>query len=117
MPWYNAVDQREAQLREIRAPGYRCLWPSRFVIFVSSIDPAQGDLYVSSYSETLFGWTQDEWIADPRRWSMQVHPDDRARAVAAMEQLRVQGGTLSHEYRMFGATAPSSGKQRSTTGR
>ncbi len=35
--------------------------------------------YVSPQIEEILGYSPDEWLADPRLWARQLHPDDRER--------------------------------------
>ncbi|MEP7059888.1 MAG: PAS domain-containing protein [Actinomycetota bacterium] len=47
-------------------------------------DPATGQtLYISPQIEQLFGYTPEEWLADPELWSRHLHPDDRDWVLAA----------------------------------
>jgi diguanylate cyclase (GGDEF)-like protein/PAS domain S-box-containing protein len=39
--------------------------------------------YVNDWIEPILGFTVEEWTADPRLWARQLHPDDRAKALAA----------------------------------
>ncbi len=39
--------------------------------------------YVNAWIEPILGFTVDEWTADPGLWSRQLHPADRAKALAA----------------------------------
>ncbi len=95
-----AIEQREARLRESERE-YRALAEQMpAVIFTADIDPKRGDLYVSPYIETMFGWTPAEWLAEPARWITQVHPDDYEMVVATMNQLRATGGAVSYDHRM-----------------
>ena len=58
-------------------------------------------LFVSPQIETLLGYTQEEWLADPRLWFTRLHPDD-AQAVLA-EELRCirERDQFSLEYRLL----------------
>jgi diguanylate cyclase (GGDEF)-like protein/PAS domain S-box-containing protein len=38
--------------------------------------------YVNEWIEPILGFTAQEWLSDPTIWSRQLHPDDRAKAVA-----------------------------------
>ena len=47
--------------------------------FMASFENGRSDMYVSSYIETLLGYTAEEWIEDPVLWYQRLHPEDRAR--------------------------------------
>ncbi len=57
--------------------------------------------YVSPQIETLLGFTPQEWMADPRSWREQIHPDDLERVLAAESTLQGEGDRFSVEYRMY----------------
>ncbi len=49
-------------------------------------DPQSGrNLYISPQVEEMFGYTPEEWIADPKLWEARLHPEDRDRVVAENE--------------------------------
>src|SRR3984957_10570965 len=63
--------------------------------FMAWFENGRSDLYVSSYIETLLGYTATEWSENPILWYQRLHPDDRqrwneefARTVSSAEPLR-----------------------------
>src|SRR5439155_25823007 len=49
-------------------------------------DPVTGDdIYISPQIETMFGYTQEEWLGDPDLWADRLHPDDREWVMAENE--------------------------------
>jgi diguanylate cyclase (GGDEF)-like protein/PAS domain S-box-containing protein len=56
-------------------------------------------LYVSSFIETLLGYTPEEWMADPTLWTRSLHDDDRDAVLAAEDRLSA-GGRIAVEYRI-----------------
>ena len=94
----DVTEQREAQdrLREAER---------RFRGLVEQIpaitfreDPATGEiLYVSPQIQQIYGYTPEEWMADPHLWEAHLHPDDRDRVVASNEA--DDGDTWSIDYR------------------
>jgi PAS domain S-box-containing protein len=58
-------------------------------------------VYISPQVEAMLGFTPQEWLDDPRRWSKQIHPDDRERILEAMSRLRSGDGDLRAEYRLL----------------
>ena len=63
-------------------------------------DPASGrNVYVSPQVEPMFGYTPEEWTADPTLWEQCLHPDDRDRIVA--ENGSDEGDRWSVEYRIL----------------
>jgi PAS domain S-box-containing protein len=57
--------------------------------------------YVSPQIETMLGFTPAEWLAEPRPWKQQIHPDDYERVMAASELSQVTGGPFDIEYRIL----------------
>jgi PAS domain S-box-containing protein len=58
-------------------------------------------LYVSPQIETMFGYTPEEWMADPDFFSKLLHPEDRERVIAEDERTEETGEPFSMEYRQF----------------
>jgi PAS domain S-box-containing protein len=47
--------------------------------FMAWFENGRCELYVSSYIETLLGYTATEWSENPILWYQRLHPDDRQR--------------------------------------
>jgi len=70
------------------------------ITYVAEPGPAGRWRYVSARIEEMLGYSQAEWLADPRLWARCVHPEDRARVVAEEERDVASGGAIRSEYRM-----------------
>ncbi len=71
----------ELRTAEIR---YRSLVESLpMYVFVDSVDDASSNIYTSPQSETITGYTAEEWTRDPELWPKVIHPDDRERVLEA----------------------------------
>jgi PAS domain S-box-containing protein len=57
-------------------------------------------LYVSPQVESILGYTQEEWVENPRIWLEQIHPDDVERVMAEENESRDTLRPLVSEYRM-----------------
>lgn len=57
--------------------------------------------YISPQVETLLGYSPAEWLADQKLWRKLLHPDDKERVLAAVEQADATGESLNIEYRLF----------------
>jgi two-component system cell cycle sensor histidine kinase/response regulator CckA len=55
---------------------------------------------VSPQIEALTGVPAKEWLATPDVWIQHVHPDDRASALEARQQIQECGGRYEIEYRL-----------------
>ncbi len=55
------------------------------------------NLYISPQVEDVYGYTPEEWMADPGLWAGSLHPDDRAWVVA--ESTADTGDGWSVDYR------------------
>lgn len=69
------------------------------MMYRAQVDPPYSTLYVSPYIRVL-GYTVEGWMADPMAWRKTLHPDDQARAVAALSQVHEDGSDHQIEYRM-----------------
>jgi diguanylate cyclase (GGDEF)-like protein/PAS domain S-box-containing protein len=58
--------------------------------------------YVSPQIEEILGYSPEEWMADPRLWARQLHPDDRERALEQETRPAGDQGTIPPiDYRMI----------------
>jgi len=69
------------------------------ITYIAALDEAKTRLYVSPQIETLLGFTQAEYLADPDLWRKQLHPDDRERVLAEATRLYEGSETFVSEYR------------------
>ena len=58
------------------------------------------DIYVSPQLETMYGYTAEEWVADPHLWERRLHPDDHDWVVASNAE-EDGDGIWSVDYRSF----------------
>lgn len=47
------------------------------VTFMAVLGEGLNEIYVSPHIETMLGYTQEQWLADPFLWYNRLHPDDR----------------------------------------
>ena len=66
------------------------------ITFIEEIDTGVV-LYVSPQIEAVYGYTAEEWMADPTLWEQRLHPEDRARVVASNDA--ETGDDWSIDYR------------------
>ena len=71
------------------------------VTYTARLDETGGTLYVSPQVETLWGFSPEEWLADPDLWSKQLHPKDRERVLAEWTHSVTSGEPLLTEYRIM----------------
>ena len=57
--------------------------------------------FVSDGARELFGWTSQEWLANPTFWVDHLHPDDRQRIVSRFVRTATGGGSFDEEYRLL----------------
>ncbi len=68
------------------------------VFWMTSLDKSEM-LYVSPAYEEIWGRTRQSLDQEPRSWLDAIHPDDRARVMAAAHEKQV-GGDYDEEYRI-----------------
>lgn len=93
--------QMEKQLREAENK-FRTLVeqiPAAFFIWEPGEDGACH--YISPQIEKMLGFSVDEWLSDPQLWKSQLHPDDRARALADDANTLITGHSVTIEYRLM----------------
>ncbi|HEU4355464.1 MAG TPA: PAS domain-containing protein [Actinomycetota bacterium] len=69
------------------------------VIYIDHVDDAFTTLYVSPQIEEMFGYAVEEWMEDTDIWRRNLHPNDRARVLAEVEDHHAHGTPLDVEYR------------------
>ena len=89
----------ELQLREAEQR-YRTLVENLpAATYIDLVDDGSTTLYISPQIEAIWGYTQQEWTADPDIWINALHPDDRERTLAAVERHNELGEPFEVEYR------------------
>jgi PAS domain S-box-containing protein len=66
------------------------------ITFIEDVDTGE-NIYISPQIEAVYGFTQEEWTADPHLWERQLHPDDHDWVVAANAE--DAGDSWSVDYR------------------
>ncbi len=59
--------------------------------------------YSSPQVERILGFTREEWLPEPGAgiWAARIHPDDRARVLAAVERSALTGAPFDQRYRLL----------------
>jgi PAS domain S-box-containing protein len=97
----------EEQLREAEERFRLIVERGPAIFYQQEFDPDHPDVsrttYISPQQTDLFGYTNEEMLADPTLWARTVHPDDRERVLAAdIASNRDGDEQFSLEYRMIG---------------
>jgi len=74
------------------------------VTYVEAVDRGRRSTklsYISPQVEAMFGYTPEEWMADPESFTRMLHPDDRERVLAEDERTNATGEPFRAEYRQF----------------
>ena len=71
------------------------------ITYAAAIDMTNSMLYLSPRFETILGFSEEEWRANPHIWLEQLHPDDRERVMDEITRIHKSGEPLAIEYRMF----------------
>jgi PAS domain S-box-containing protein len=70
------------------------------IVYTAGADQFIGTTYISPQIRIL-GFTQEEWISDPQLWLRQMHPEDRERVMAEIEEMKMGRKTFQAEYRLI----------------
>jgi hypothetical protein len=65
------------------------------------LDGLGSTLYISPQVERIWGFSPQEWLADPTIWFRQLHPDDRERVLAEYAHCIASAEPLNTEYRIL----------------
>jgi diguanylate cyclase (GGDEF)-like protein/PAS domain S-box-containing protein len=96
----------EQVLVEVRQRFLRLLETIDGVVWEAEI--GVGNTFLSPQVERLFGYSVEEWRADPNFWRAHVHPDDLAQALVIDDA--AYNATHSHAYEMNYRLIAKSGK-------
>ena len=70
------------------------------ITYISGSDQYIGVSYISPQIESL-GFASDAWVADPELWLRQIHPDDRERVLAELQQFEAGAKSFKSDYRLL----------------
>jgi PAS domain S-box-containing protein len=75
------------------------------IVYIESVDGPEDQpgrmLYVSPQVSDLLGFAPEEWIADPRAWANQFHPEDVVRVREEFDRISETGEPFAADYRML----------------
>ena len=96
--------EAERRLRETEARFRTLVEQIPAITYIEAVDREERStnlLYTSPQIETMFGYSPDEWIADPELFPTLLHPDDRERILAEDERTEATGEPFRAEYRQY----------------
>jgi PAS domain S-box-containing protein len=91
----------EQQLREAEQRHRGLIETIPAATYIDTVDHLSKAVYMSPQIEQIFGYTPEEWLADPELWEQGLHPDDHDEVVARVERLNAEGETYEAEYRFI----------------
>jgi PAS domain S-box-containing protein len=71
------------------------------VTYMAGLDNVTSHIYISPQIETVLGYSQEEWLANPEFFKERIHPQDRDRVLSELILSYSQGGPFVSEYRML----------------
>src|ERR1700680_368142 len=71
------------------------------VVFMTYLDRSIGEAYVSPQIESALGFSQAEWLADPRRWYQRIHPEDKQRWSLEAAEMFLSGRPMRSAFRVI----------------
>ncbi|HMN28801.1 MAG TPA: PAS domain S-box protein [Caldilineaceae bacterium] len=70
------------------------------ITYSIAFDSAGGKSFISP-QVTMLGFSPEEWVGQPAIFDQQLHPEDRSRVLANIEQIQQTGQASPIEYRLF----------------
>ncbi len=70
------------------------------VVYLAEADDNSSTHYVSPLIQTMMGYSQEEWMVNPRIWADSIHPDDKVRVKEEYSQSRRTKIPFVSEYRI-----------------
>jgi diguanylate cyclase (GGDEF)-like protein/PAS domain S-box-containing protein len=97
------TERKEAEAQRAEAESrYRTLVEQiPAAVYIDALESDAPTQYASPYHETILGYPADAWTTNTNFWASILHPEDRARVMAAHEQARLAGTPWHDEYRML----------------
>jgi PAS domain S-box-containing protein len=89
----------EQQLHEAEARYRGLIETIPAATYIDTVDAISEAIYMSPQVKQIYGYTPEEWRADPCLWEEGLHPDDRADVVAKVERHNREGVPYEAEYR------------------
>ena len=71
------------------------------ITYIARLDKTSTTMYVSPQIDTILGFTQADFEAEPDTWHQQLHPDDRERVLAELSLFHGNNKPFQSEYRML----------------
>ena len=96
-----ARKRAEDALQESETKFRRLITHLPTVVYINPLGDASSTLYVSPQIETLLGYTQEEWLADPNLWLNALHPEDRQYVQKQVTFTDQSNKPFEMEYRMI----------------
>ena len=90
----------EQQLREAEQRFRTLVENLPAATYIDLVDDVSTTLYVSPQIEAIWGYTQQEWTADPDIWIGALHSEDRDRILEAVARHNERGEPFEVEYRL-----------------
>lgn len=94
------LEKREAQIIQAEARYRTLVEQIPAITYISALDDFNTIVYVSPQVKTTLGYSPKEWQEKPGLWARQLHPADRERVIAELDQARASGQAFSAEYRL-----------------
>jgi PAS domain S-box-containing protein len=71
------------------------------ITYIDAVQGPQTTLYISPQTETILGYTPEDWFDDPALLSKRIHPDDRDRWKEEIARIEHSGEPYFLEYRIL----------------
>jgi len=97
-------EEAERKLRETEVRFRTLVEQIPAITYIEAVDDEERStnlLYASPQIEAMFGYSAEEWMADPELFPRLLHPDDRERVLAEDERTEATGEPFRAEYRQY----------------
>lgn len=71
------------------------------MVYAADVEPSSPTRYASRHTSRILGFPTSEWLQEKNLWSVQIHPQDRARVQAELDKSHRTGRPFRCEYRML----------------
>ncbi|MEY2795091.1 MAG: hypothetical protein RIR10_807, partial [Planctomycetota bacterium] len=96
------VEERTTELDRSEKRLKYLITSSPAILFSCRVSDGYPSTYISPNVQSLLGYSASDFLTTPDFWTTHIHPDDRDRALRAMNSA-VKCGNVSYEYRFLHA--------------
>lgn len=94
-------EQIEKSLRIVESKYQALINQIPAVTYTVELGDINKTVYISPQIKKIFGYSPEEWLADPELWIKRLHPEDKERILAEVYEKNLSGDSFYLKYRII----------------